>query len=572
MTTNTIGTNGVANVTVEDVQELARILRNHRHWHCREQYSYPLHPLIVEAIGLARPVDWHRLVLEWPHRSTEKHDEIAYTRDEGKGRANVQTRVGAGKYLARHWPHLPSNVLRDLVAAHIVRMEGSCKFLDATTKEIVRSVQEGPCSCMKWDEDELDEGSTDGHHPYEVYAPELGWRAAVRLNPDGRIIGRALVHDGTHMREGRDTAKSVFVRSYKCHDDIPGTREYSHADEKLEAWLEKQGVSKKKSWPWGTPFKHIYIFDHGPLLPYLDGNDTHVTEAHCGVHYRMDDDEEDGYNCDCTDGTGSSVEEGYSNACDRCGERCDEDDLTRLDSEEQSICDCCLERYYTCTTEHGWVRDGDVEWTVCLGYSWDANRNEPDYVRYLDAGKHAGNYAHEDDIIYALDEHFWHVADIGTTDGCIVRLCKDSHHDGEFAPVEDCVQIDGDWFHREADVEHDNIVEITRGWSEGEFVIFGEDVLVGLGDKGSWGVWAERDLWNEATPCTVSSARLQPPKRGTFIVYLHESSEFAGEAVDIVDAVLVPDVGWFMPVDEAAGNIVRIMDDVYALASDLVAA
>lgn len=115
-------------------------------------------------------------------------------------------------------------------------------------------------------------------------------------------------------------------------------------------------------------------------------------------------------------------------------------------------------------------------------------------------------------------------------------------------------------------------MEVTRGGSEGEFVLFGEGILVGCGDKDSWGVWAEGDLWDEAAPCTVSSRGLQPPKRGSFVVYLHESSEFAGEAVDIVDAVLVPDVGWFMPMDEAAGNIVRIMDDVYALASDLVAA
>lgn len=446
MTTNTIVTNGVANITSENVFELARILRNHRQWHCREQHAYPLHPVVVEAIGLARPVDWHRLVLEWPHRSTEKHDEIAYTRDEGKGVANVQTRVGAGKYLARHWPHLPSNVLRDLVAAHIVRMEGSCMFLDATTKEIVRSVQEGPCSCMKWDDDALEE--TGGDHPYEVYAPELGWRAAVRVNPAGQIIGRALVHDGTHMRNGCDGKKAVFVRSYKCYDDIPGTTEYSHADEKLEAWLEKQGVRKQSSWPLGTPFKYVERCGGGPLLPYLDGGATQVSCAYGGVHYRIEDGSEDGYACCNTDGTAGDAEPEFSHACDRCGEGCDEDDLTWIESEEHSVCSHCLESSYTDTTEHGYVRDCNVSWTVCRGYSWDGNLDEPHYVRYLDAGRHAGSYAHEDDTIYALDEQVWHVNDIGTVEGCIVQLCDGSHHDGEYAPVEDCVQIEGDWFHR----------------------------------------------------------------------------------------------------------------------------
>lgn len=557
-------------VTTQDVFELAAIIRRHRAWHQREQYNSALHPTVLAALEVARPKDWHQLVLEWPHRSTEKHDEIAYTRDEGKGEADVQTRTSAGKYLARHWPDTPSNVLRDLVASHVMRMEGCCKFLDATTAEIVRSVQEGPCSCMKWDEDALEE--TGGDHPYEVYAPELGWRAAVRLNPDGRIIGRALVHDGTHMCEGRDTAKSVFVRSYKCYNDEPGTREYSHADEKLEAWLATQGVTKSKSWPWGTPFKHVERCDGGPLLPYLDGGDTQVSCAYRGVHYRIEDGSEDGYDCCNTDGTADDAEPEFSHACDHCGDRCDEDELTWLEDGEVSLCGSCLNRHYTNTTEHGYVRDCDVSWTVCGGYSWDGNRNEPDYVRYLDEGRHAGSYAHEDDTVYALDEQVWHVNDIGTVEGCIVQLCDDSHRGGEYAPVEDCVQIEGEWFHREEDVEHDIIVLCDKGMNEGAYALADMHEVIGLGDTESRGTWHKADEWTALAPCWVNSTHTLLAARGSYFVYLHESSEFAGEAVDIVDAVLVPDVGWFMPMDEAAGNIVRIMDDVYALASDLVAA
>ena len=567
MTSNTSN-----DITVSDVYALAKILRSYRAWHYREQYRYPLHPVVVEAIGLARPVNWHQLVLEWPHRSTERHDEIAYTRDEGKGRADVQTRTGAGKYLARHWPKLPSNVLRDLVAAHVAKMEGSCKFLEATTEEIVRSVQEGPVSCMQWGEDELEDGGTNGHHPYEVYAPELGWRAAVRTNPAGQIIGRALVHDGTHMRNGHDKNKPVFVRSYKCYNDIHGTTEYSHADEKLEAWLEKQGVKKCSSWPCGTPFKHIDNGGNSPLLPYLDGSGTQVSCTYRGVHYRIDDDDEDGYNCFNTDGTADSVDAESSSYCDRCGNGFDEDDLRYIEDEEIRVCEHCLGQRYTNTSEHGYVRDEYVAQTLCGEYTWDERHDPPDSVRVLDAGRYEGGWAHEDDVVSGIDGEYWHVDDIGTEEGCIVRLCDDSHRAGEYAPVEDSVQVEGEWYHREADVEHDIIVLCNKGANEGEYALADMHEVIGLGDPESCGTWHKADEWSALEPCRVASVGyLRPPARGSYFVYLHEFSEFAGEAVDIVDAVLAPDVGWFVPMDEAAGNIVRIMDDVYALASDLVA-
>lgn len=564
--------NNYTKITSSDVFALAGIVRNHRAWHRREQYNYALHPIVVEALALARPVDWHQLVLEWPHASVDDHSQIAYTRDEGKGEADVQTRTGAGKYLARHWPKLPSNVLRDMVAAHVVRMNGSCMFLPATTEDIVKSVQQGPRSCMCWDEDMLEQ--TGELHPYEVYAPELGWRAAVRTNSLGQFVGRALVHDGTHMRGGHNRNQSVFVRSYKCYNDIHGTTEYSHADEKLEAWLQTQGVAKASRWPRGTPFKHIDNSGNGPLLPYLDGNDQQVSLAERGVHYCIEDDSEEGYKCENTDGTADTndAEDENRSQCERCGDVTDNDDMTYLEREEQSVCSHCLSDHYTHTTEHGYVRDEYVEQTLCGRVTWDNRGNTPDNVCYIDAGRYAGDYAMDDDTIYALDEQVWHVADIGTVEGCIVQLCDDSHHDGEYAPFEDCVQVEGEWFHQD-DVEHDIIVLCNQGDNGGEYALADMHEVIGLGDPASCGIWHKADEWSALEPCLLATdGQVRQPSRSKYFVYLHDDSEFAGEAVDIVDAVLVPDVGWFMPMDEAAGNIVRIMDDVYALASDLVAA
>lgn len=564
-----MNTKATPDVTIEDVYVLASIVRRHRAWHRREQFRYPLHPLISEALKLARPVNWHQLLLEWPHRSTGDHSMIAYTRDDAKGEADSQVRVGAGKYLARHWPHLSSSTVRDLVAAHITKMDGSCEFLPATTEEIVRSVQEGPRSCMRWDEDDLDEGCTDGHHPYEVYSPELGWKAAVRFH-NGRIAGRALVHDGTHMR-GKDRHQAVFVRSYKAYQDNPDSTEYSHADEKLEVWLCKQGVRKVSSWPVGTPFAHVRS-SRGPVLPYLDGDDTQVTCAVDGVHYSMPDNDEEGYNCCNTDGTADDVD-GDRCSCAMCGDRTDSEDSYYVD--DQDICSRCLDRHYT-SIDGEWVPDDRVAQTQCGETRWDSRGEMPDNVRVLDWGRYAGDYVDENDVVCDIDGDYWHVDDIDEDEG-IVRLCDDSKHADEYVLRTDAIAVGDDWYHKD-DTEQTSsrpprgaptIVKATHGEYRGDYIRADEAVTCVYGTGA--GVWHENDLWETACAGEHEGpmAGMAP---GVHFVRLHDDSRSTDEAVDVTEALWVKDEGWFIPLDLEDGTIVRIMDDVFALATDLIPA
>ena len=72
-----------------------------RMWHRREQEKYPMHSAVVKAIKLARPDDWQRLLLEWPHVPTtidpNNKARVAYTQNEDKGERDLQTVTSLGK-------------------------------------------------------------------------------------------------------------------------------------------------------------------------------------------------------------------------------------------------------------------------------------------------------------------------------------------------------------------------------------------------------------------------------------------------------------------------------------------
>ena len=81
--------------------------------------KYQLHPAIEKVIEgyNYRPNDWQQLLLEWPHRSETDSNRIAYTQNERKGEANIQTVTTLGKYLQRHFT-MPDHEIRDVVALY----------------------------------------------------------------------------------------------------------------------------------------------------------------------------------------------------------------------------------------------------------------------------------------------------------------------------------------------------------------------------------------------------------------------------------------------------------------------
>jgi len=354
-----------------------------RDWHSREQRKYPLHPAVLRALESDhQPNDWHLLTLEWPHVS-EDSTRLAYTRDDRAGEADRQTVTTVGKYLTRHFKTMPDHEVRNLVALYSAGE--SCKFVH-TLAEMIHHIHQGPTSCMGGDKS-FDVRCVDGErrHPYQVYDPKYGWHMAVRIE-NSDTVGRALC-----MSNGDD---KYFVRSYRKNGNG-----YSHADERLEAWLESQGYSKQSYWESETKLAYYETGGGDILAPYIDGGHQYVDV--CGNHLEICSDGE--YECTSTSGF---AQETSGDSCNDCGDRIREGDGYWVGRhEEQQVCQsCCDAEYY---------------------YAYGARGNKY-YVHNHDMVEVNGEYYHDDYL----------------SDNGIVRL-----ENGDYEEMDNCVSINDEWYH-----------------------------------------------------------------------------------------------------------------------------
>ena len=385
---------------------------DYRVWFDRERRSAPMHPAIREAVMQAPPADWHLLVLEYPHAADRDPSRIAYTRNDAHGEADRQTVTSVGKYLTRHFPTMRDHQIRDIVMRH-----GPNRFeLWDTVSAIVRSVQDGPHSCMRWEN--FDRNSSDTH-PYETYHPDFGWRAAVRLDSSGLITARCLVN----VHE----TPPVFVRSYSRKDG-----HYSHSDEAIEVWLRDQGFTKTCDWE-GLKLKRITKGRHSDdfWAPYIDGDYKHVSDM--GDHLVIDRDGD--YECDRTDGHAS----GSSRCtCSDCGERHHEDDMYSVGYHcEEQVGPCCIESYTRVIGRGGneyYIPENDAVYVESQDQHYDPEYLERNGIVELDCG----DYVHRDDAVWLESREIW----VASDDDCWVH-CAHSACDEH---VDDCVQLEnGDW-------------------------------------------------------------------------------------------------------------------------------
>ena len=381
----------------DDEDEMAEInaKRDARCWIIREMDKYPMHPVIDAAIKLVRPTDWHQLLLEWPHISEGDRTRIAYTQNEAKGQKNVQTVTSVGKYLNRHFP-LPDHTIRDLVARH-----GSAaryQFVH-TTAEMIYHLHRGPGSCMVWREDRGIHCS-DGvnRHPYEAYDPKYGWHMAVRIEGD-ETVGRALC-----MTSPTDD-KKYYVRTYARPSNNGG---YSETDNGMENWLAEQGYHKRDCWRDGERLAYHETCDHF-LAPFLDGGEKRVTIDAGARAIVVDNDGE--YVCDQTGGCPTDDSGDYFD-CEDCGDRTDDDDGYWVGRQEDTrVCESCLSNNYT-------------------------------YVY----GRRGNQYhVHSDNAVWVESQHESYDVDY-LADNEIVEL-----NNGEYAPMDEAVEVNGDWYHVEDD-------------------------------------------------------------------------------------------------------------------------
>jgi hypothetical protein len=395
---------------LDAIRRLRDVLYYSRTWHQREQINsgHDYHPAVEHAIYEADPANWHLLVLEWPHVSDEGKHKIAYTRDERSGEANRQVVTTVGKYLTRHFPTIPSDVIRDIAAKYA---PGVAKFVH-TTIEMVDVIENGPSSCMSKSRDRF----ADDRHPYEAYAPELGWHMAVYME-GGNYTGRALCNE------------TYFVRSYRA--DTGST--YSCTDDRLEAWLRAQGYEKTCSWS-GYKLKRVNVRGNncGFLAPYLDGESKYVTDG----FYITDDQDDAEWEFDQTDGTADSIS---GDTCADCDDRIRGDGHWVGAHDDCLVCESCRDNNYTWVigrnSERYYLHEN--EGVVSVGDEY----YDSDYLSHNNIVVLAdGDYVHSDDAIFVerLDEH--HPAD-----DCV--YCE---HSGEHELQRACVELaDGEWAHED---------------------------------------------------------------------------------------------------------------------------
>ncbi len=395
-------------------------------WHKHLQDKFKLHPCVESAVMQYPPADWHQLLLEWPHVSVKTPTQIAYTRSEQHGREDRQTTTSVGKYLRRHFPSMPDHVLRDFV----MRYGDNAFALWDTPELIIKSVEHGPRSCMQWGDG--DDGDTPDH-PYNCYAPEFGWRAAVRLSGDGHIVGRCLVNVGS----------MTFVRSYYRNDGG-----YSHSDEALEVWLRDQGYTKADNWC-GLKLKRIDYSRGRFLAPYLDGNEKRV-DLWDDCLYICDDgtytcENTNGYACEC-----DGVE------CPDCGDTVDDDDMCSTGYHgDHQVCRGCLDYSYTAVIgrrgDEYYIHQDEAVYVESEDRYYDQNWLSDNGIVELDNGE----YTHEDNAVYVESRNAYFECD----DEDVV-YCENS---SQYEMREDCVQLhDGEWALTDDAVElHDGEYALT---------------------------------------------------------------------------------------------------------------
>jgi hypothetical protein len=377
----------------DDREEMAALSakREARYWIIREFDKYPVHQVINAAIKLARPRDWHQLLLEHPHESQGDRSKIAYTQNEAKGQKDIQTVTSVGKYLTRHFD-LPDHTIRDLVS----RYGSAARFQFVhTTAEMIYHLHRGPQSCMVWGDDRgvrCSDGVT--RHPYEAYDPKFGWHMAVRIEGDD-TMGRALC-----MTQPVD-GKKYFVRSYLRPANATN---YSQTDDGMDTWLREQGYTKENYWEDGERLAYHEAGDHF-LAPYLDGGEKNVTIDAGAKALVIDSDGE--YTCDQTGGCPTYDNDEDYFECDDCGDRTSNDDGYWVGRQEDvQVCDSCRDNHY----------------------------------QYVYGRRGAQYYVHEDDAVYveSNSEHY-HSDYLG--DNNIVELTN-----GDYEQMEEAIEINGDWY------------------------------------------------------------------------------------------------------------------------------
>ena len=269
------------------------------------------------------------------HVSTDNPTMVSFTESTAKGVSDIQSRMGVGAYLTKYYGHayLSSNTIRDMVTDYSMQFENLELKIAVTPEEITEVYSEGPNSCM---------GKPSHHfkthiHPASVYgAGDLG---VAYLKIDDRITARTVIH----------LRKKKYVRIYgdnrRLMKVLVGYSKSEHGD------FDGARLLRIKC-------------GNGFVAPYLD-IDARLKDD--GTYLVIDSN----YGTIGNNETGCTDPNFHGlNHCERCGERCDQEEIRYMEDSGADWCEDCVDRdgymcdisghYYTNRTPWRELTDGRI--------------------------------------------------------------------------------------------------------------------------------------------------------------------------------------------------------------------
>jgi hypothetical protein len=171
----------------------------------------------------------------------------------------------------------------------------------------------------------------------------------------------------------------------------------------MENWLKEQGYVKENYWEDGERLAYHGTNDNF-LAPYLDGGEKRVTTDVGNKCVVIDSEGE--YICDQTGGCPTEINANtFECAC--CGDDTDDDDGYWVErGEDVRVCESCLNNEYT--------------------YVYGRRGNQ--------------YYVHQDNAVYVDSQSEYYDEDYLSDNEIIQLEC------GEYAPMDEAVEINGDWY------------------------------------------------------------------------------------------------------------------------------
>jgi hypothetical protein len=240
------------------------------------------------------------------HVSKRDPAKVAFTQDENKGNADIQTPIRVGAYLTEYCPKMSPELIREIALEHANIYVPRVLKIATNPDEIERIYKNGPNSCMS----KSDGCFQSSVHPTRVYG-DSDLALAYVENADGNITGRALIWP----------EKKVYGRIYGDYERM------NHA-------LTRDGYSSDDFN--GAKVRAIYCGNTGILvMPYLDGIQRASLMTIEGTQWVLIDENGD---IDATSTNGLI----QSETCENCGDTCAETfSVSTSRRHSESWCESC---------------------------------------------------------------------------------------------------------------------------------------------------------------------------------------------------------------------------------------